>query len=123
MLPLAWQFFTHSDSHTLISVVAFYYVEIHAEFPGRVAISKRGIVGGVVRDCDLVMKLKFFPGVFVGVSQKFMLMKIPLYRTRKLDAHLNISPMIMVSEAIVANYARDTFKCWYFDMTVTYRLV
>ena len=39
------------------------------QFPTRVTISVRDIVGAVVRDCDLVTKLKivkFFPGVFVG---------------------------------------------------------
>ena len=44
-------------------------VEIHAEFHGRVAVSKHEIVGGA--DCDLVAKLTimdFFPGVFVGDS-------------------------------------------------------
>ena len=42
-------------------MVAFYYrfkVEIHAEIHGRVAISMRENVGGVVRDCDLVAKLR-----------------------------------------------------------------
>ena len=53
------------------------------QFPTRVTISMRDIVGAVVRDCDLVAKLKimkFFPGVFVGDLQEFMLVKIsPLY--------------------------------------------
>ena len=66
-------------------MLASYYcfdVEIHAEFPGRVAISKREIVGGVVRDHDLVAKLniaKFLPGVFVGDSQKVIFEKISHY--------------------------------------------
>ena len=41
--------------------IASYYrfdVETHAELPGRVAISVREIVGGVVRDRDPVAKLK-----------------------------------------------------------------
>ena len=41
--------------------IASYYhfdVAIHADFPGRVTISKHAIVGGVVRDRDLVAKLK-----------------------------------------------------------------
>ena len=36
------------------------------------------IVGGVVRHCDLVAKVKFFPW-HVGDSQKFMLAKISPY--------------------------------------------
>ena len=46
---------------------------IHDEFAARVTISMCEIVWGVVRDCDLVTKLKiakFFPDVFVGDSQK-----------------------------------------------------
>ena len=41
-LPLAWQFFTDSNLCALISMVASYThfdVEVHTEFPGRVAIS------------------------------------------------------------------------------------
>ena len=59
-----WQgseFFADSDLRALISVVASCYcfdVEIHGEFPGRVSISEREIVGGMVRDRDLVMKFK-----------------------------------------------------------------
>ena len=64
-------------------MVASYYhfdVEIHSEFPGRVAISECEIVGGAVRDFNLVTKLKIlFPSVFVGDSQEFMLMKISRY--------------------------------------------
>ena len=74
---MAWQFFTNSNPYALISMAASYYcldIEVHAEFPGRVTISTREIVEGVVRDCDLVAKLKiaiFPPGVFVGDSRKF----------------------------------------------------
>ena len=42
-------------------MVAFYYrlkVEIHAEVHGRVAVSMRENVGGVVRDRDLVANLR-----------------------------------------------------------------
>ena len=55
---------------------------MHAEFPGKVAISMHEIVEGVVRDRDLVAKLRiqnFFPGMFVGDSRKFMLVKISHY--------------------------------------------
>ena len=48
----------------------------------RVTISMWEIVGGVVRYCDLVAKIhtaKFFPGVFVGDSRKFVLAKISRY--------------------------------------------
>ena len=49
----------------------------------RVTIPMQEIVGGVVRYCDLVAKIKiakFFPGVFVGDSRKFVLAKnFPLY--------------------------------------------
>ena len=48
----------------------------------RVTISMWEIVGGVVRYRDLVVKIKiakFFPGVFVGDSRKFVLAKISRY--------------------------------------------
>ena len=40
-----------------------------------VTISMWEIVGGVVRHHDLVVKMKFFPTVFVRDSRKFMLAK------------------------------------------------
>ena len=52
---------TDSDLLALISVVTSYYrfeVEIHTEFPGRVIISMREIVGGVVRHCEHNVSLK-----------------------------------------------------------------
>ena len=56
-----WQFFADGDPHSLISVAASYYrfdVEMHAEFPSRITISKCEIVGRVIRDHDFVAKLK-----------------------------------------------------------------
>ena len=73
LLSLAWQFFADSDPYILISMAASYChldIELQAEFPGWVAFSTCEIVGGVVRDCDLVVYSKFFPVVFVGDSSK-----------------------------------------------------
>ena len=61
--------FRDSDPHALISIACYYCfnVETHAEFPGRVVLSVHDIVGGVVRDHDLVAILKIvkiFPGVW-----------------------------------------------------------
>ena len=42
-------------------------VEIHPEFPGRVTVSMREIVGGVVR---IVTLSRNYPGVFVGDSRE-----------------------------------------------------
>ena len=56
LLPLAWQFFADSNLCALIIVVASYYhfdVEVHTEFPSRVAILCE-IVGGIVIDHDQV---------------------------------------------------------------------
>ena len=81
-LPLAWQFFTDSNRHALISV------EILLSFRRWkctlwVTISMREIVEGAVRHCDLVAKIKiakkFFSGVFVSDSRKFMFAKISRY--------------------------------------------
>ena len=81
-LPLAWQFFTDSDRHALISMeilLSFW----RWKYTLWVTISMRKIVGGVVRHCYLVAKIKiakfFFSGVFVGDSRKFMLAKISRY--------------------------------------------
>ena len=52
---------TDSDLLALISVVTSYYrfdVEIHTEFPGRVIVSMREIVGSVVRHCEHNVSLK-----------------------------------------------------------------
>ena len=49
--------------------IASYYcfdVETHADFPGRVALSVREIVEGVVRDRDLVAKLKIVKKNFLA---------------------------------------------------------
>ena len=68
-LPSAWQFFTYSDRHALISM------EILLSFRCWkctlwVTNSMREILGGAVRHCDLVVKIKitrnFFSGVFIG---------------------------------------------------------
>ena len=86
-LPLAWQLFANGDLRALISVVASYYhfdVAIHAEFPGRVAISKHAIVGGVVRDRDLVAKLKitkiFIPACLSVIRENLCSRKFPAIR-------------------------------------------
>ena len=82
-------------------MVAAYYrfeVETSAEFPGRVAISKRKIVGGVIRGRDLVAQLKiaiFFPGVFAVDSRKIMIAKIsPLYG-------INIGRLLYIAQRIL----------------------
>ena len=80
-LPLAWQFFTDSDRHALISV------EILLSFwcwkdTLRLTISMREIVGGEVRHCDLVAKrkiAKFFSGVLV-IHKNLCLRKVPARR-------------------------------------------
>ena len=60
-----------------------FYVEIHAE-------DHHLHVGGVVRYCDLVAKIKiakFFPGMFVGDSRKICAhINFPLYGIPE-DAH------------------------------------
>ena len=53
-----------------------FYVEIHAEFSGWVAISKRENVGGMVIDRDLVTNFFFLLCLLVI---KFMLAKISHY--------------------------------------------
>ena len=81
-LPLAWQFFTDSDRHTLISM------EILLSFRRWkctlwVTISMRKIVGGAVRHCVWPccknINREIFSGVFIGDSRKFMLAKISRY--------------------------------------------
>ena len=48
----------------------------------KVTIYMQEIIGGVVRYRDLIAKIKiakFFPGVFVGDSHKFVLAKMSRY--------------------------------------------
>ena len=62
----------------MINVASYYHfdIEIHPEFPDRVAISMRKIIRGVTRNRDLIKNHEiFFPGMFVGDSQKLMLTK------------------------------------------------
>ena len=55
-------------------------VETHAEFPIRVTLSMHGIVGGVARDCNLVVKLNIAIFFLVCLLVKtFMLTKISHY--------------------------------------------
>ena len=84
----------------MISVEASYYrlnVEIHTEFPGSVAVSRCETVGGVVRGCDPVAKLKsaqiFFPGVFVGGLQKILCLRnVPTIQARQHNLTLAFVP-------------------------------
>ena len=65
---------THVDKR-----VSRFNVEIHA---GRVAVSMRGIVGGVVRVRDPVTELKsrkFFPALYFDDLRKFILAKVSHY--------------------------------------------
>ena len=50
----------HTDSDPLALISSYYCfdVEIHTEFPGRVIVSVREIVGGVVRYCEHNVSLK-----------------------------------------------------------------
>ena len=80
-------------------MVASYYrfdVEIPPELPGRIAISKRKIAGGVIRGRDLVAQLKiakffFFPGVFAVDSRENFPLTIWETSTSKLFSCKSVS--------------------------------
>ena len=95
LLSLAWHFFADSNPFALISTVASYYqfdVEVHTEFPGRVAISMPGIIGGVVRDRDPVAKIKLRNYSLACFLQKFP--AIPNYVPAKISRYTELRTML-----------------------------
>ena len=102
-LPLAWQFFTDSDRHALISVEILLSFR-HWKFTLWVTISMREIVGGAVRHCDLVAKIKIAKFFFwrvhwwftkIYACENFPLYSITLNRTIEvcIHSHFHIIPI------------------------------